>query len=388
MIRFLKVNILIISIILLNASLFGSNFNQNIFKKFPYLIYTGKNNEMKILWQLTNRYPCVLKWGLESLCNERSVKVSEYNKSHQYAIILSDLIPSNRYYYQVKAENIRFKGSFKSAPSVNDSSTAFFVYGDTQFDPAVHNKIAKQIIEFSRKNDFFQTFVLHTGDITDDGAKESFWNRELFNPRYIYILKLLGSFPFQACLGNHDMDYYGNSSLFAKYFSYPFTKGRYWSFDYGPAHFFMFDIFSGYGGVRGYEKFFFEQLDYLKDDLSSTDKEWKFVVLHEPGWTIDKEHNWRVREYLQPICKKYKVDIVFAGHHHLYSRAKVDGVHHITTGGGGGRLSFYKQSIIDDKIIFAKRIHHYCQVVINGKTLHLTAYNLNGVKIDEFEISH
>lgn len=357
------------------------------FKKTPYLIYTGNNRNMKIMWQFYKKDKCTLKWGCDSLHQDRSVKLNEQNKDHLFSYLLSGLLPNKKYYYQIEIYDAKFTGTFISAPGQESSNITFFVYGDTQYGTKVHDQIAANILNFTQNNCSSPTFVLHTGDITDDGSKESYWDRELFHKYYTNIRKLFSSVPFQACLGNHDMDYYCNSTMFAKYFPYPYINGRYWSFDYGPAHFFVFDIYSRYSGREGYEIFFFEQLEYLKNDLSSSNKEWKFIVLHDPGWTADKEYNWRVREYLQPVCTKYKVDIVFAGNHHIYSHAIVDGVHHITTG-GGGRLRLNKPLIKSDNIVTAKSILHYCQTTIIGKKLLLSARGLDGDTIDTFEISH
>ncbi|MBK9777870.1 MAG: hypothetical protein IPP62_16195 [bacterium] len=72
----------------------------------------------------------------------------------------------------------------------------------------------------------------------------------------------------------------------------------------------------------------------------SSNKPWRFVVLHEPGWSAGGGHpnNAAVQAYLQPLFVQYGVSIVFTGHNHYYARAVVDGVNHITTGGGGGPL--------------------------------------------------
>ncbi|MBK9777871.1 MAG: hypothetical protein IPP62_16200 [bacterium] len=48
--------------------------------------------------------------------------------------------------------------------------------------------------------------------------------------------------PFQARMGNHE----GLGILFQKYLPYPFVNGRYWSYDYGPAHFTVVDQYVNY----------------------------------------------------------------------------------------------------------------------------------------------
>jgi hypothetical protein len=38
------------------------------------------------------------------------------------------------------------------------------------------------------------------------------------------------------------------------------------------------------------------------------------------------------------LCEKYKVDIVFSGHEHLFKEKEFGGVQYITSGGGGGMI--------------------------------------------------
>lgn len=82
------------------------------------------------------------------------------------------------------------------------------------------------------------------------------------------------------------------------------------------------------------------EYNWLTNDLASTTKPWKILLFHEPGWSAGGSHanNTTVQTYIQPLCKQYGVDLVLNGHNHYYSRAVVDGVQHITTGGGGAPL--------------------------------------------------
>jgi len=170
--------------------------------------------------------------------------------------------------------------------------------------------------------------------------------------------------------GNHE----GNGDNFRKYFPYPFVEDTYayWSFDYGPAHFAIVDQFViDSGGVIDDD-----QLEWLENDLLASNKPWKFVVLHWPGWSAGGDgpaahHNHtQVQEYVQPLCLRYGVDIVFAGHNHYYARAEVEGIQHVTTGGGGGPLSYLPA--IQPPVVIAERVFHYCEVEIDDDELTLT----------------
>ena len=78
----------------------------------------------------------------------------------------------------------------------------------------------------------------------------------------------------------------------------------------------------------------------MRTDLAASAKPWKFIVLHEPGWSAGGGHgnNTTVQNDIQPLAVQYGVAIVFGGHNHYYARANVSGVTHLTMGGGGAPL--------------------------------------------------
>jgi hypothetical protein len=237
---------------------------------------------------------------------------------------------------------------------------------------------------------------------------------------------------------------------FKKYFPYPFVEHAYWSFDYGPAHFVMVDqYYYAYDKyrlgklkktliqrervIRSYEKKLRKygkrdseedrekaekirkkreealtklteiktkmasleqrigearkiQLAWLENDLASTGKPWKFIVLHEPGWSAGggHENNEEVQEFIQPLAEKYSVSAVFNGHNHYYARAVVNNVQHVTAGGGGA--GFHTPNPEAPNVVVALKAHHFCMVEINGHTLRFTAVKPDGTVIDSFSM--
>jgi hypothetical protein len=177
-------------------------------------------------------------------------------------------------------------------------------------------------------------------------------------------------------MGNHEE----SGELYEKYFPYPFEEGgRYWSFDYGPAHFVMVDQYVDYGAGS-------TQLEWIDNDLDLTDKTWKFVFFHEPGWSAGGHSNEQdVQDYIQPLCEAYGVDMTFAGHNHYYARAWVNGVHHITTGGGGAPLRTPDPDYTPE-VVATSESNHFCKVEIQGNTLTFTAVKPDGTEIDSLSI--
>jgi hypothetical protein len=176
-------------------------------------------------------------------------------------------------------------------------------------------------------------------------------------------------------MGNHD-----GTKLFIKYFPYPYSDTFDWSFDYGPAHFVIIDLYSGTDENS-------PRWQWLRDDLAASTKQWKFILVHEPGWSAGPhENNLVVQTIIHPIAVRYGVAIVFSGHNHYYARASVDGVTYLTSGGGSSPLYDPENGYpnIDVKI----KSYHYLRVEISGDTLTVTALTPQGEQLDQFQISH
>ena len=149
----------------------------------------------------------------------------------------------------------------------------------------------------------------------------------------------------------------------------------------GPAHFAVVDEYTSY--VTGSA-----QYNWLVNDLSSTSKEWVFVMSHEPGYSAGSHpDNTEVQTYLQPLCETYGVDIYFAGHNHYYARCDKNGVKHITTGGGGAPLSTGSAAYSPYVEVYVQA-YHFCKIEINGTQLDLTAKKADGTVIDTFTLNH
>ena len=380
---------LVISLLLLFVTVKAKNFSMNAFensqadnlsstegwsvtRKAPYLIYEGNPQEMTLLWQLTTTGSCTLDWGTDTTYALGSVQTAEYGDDHQHRYTFTGLQPATKYFYKVTAGSDIHKGSFRSAPADTASNLKFLVYGDTRSYPQKHALVAAKILETIRNDQDFQTILLSVGDLVHYGDQESYWDNEFFNPDYPDILNMLAALPYQSCRGNHEQ----SAVLFKKYFPYPFIGGRYWSFDYGSAHFAVVDQYTDYSTGSA-------QLNWLESDLATTTKPWKFLLFHEPGWSAGGHENEKdVQNYIQPLCLRYNVPVVFAGHNHYYSRAVVDDINHITTGGGGAPI--YAADPDYPHVVTAAQVHHFCKINIENDLLYFTVEDINNNQIDYF----
>ncbi|MBM4152668.1 MAG: metallophosphoesterase family protein, partial [Kiritimatiellaceae bacterium] len=274
--------------------------------KGPYLIYTGNPSTMTVLWQTDATQSGTLYWGTSTSYSSGNMSSTEISSSsHQHKKTITGLSPATRYYYKIVVGSTTLTGNFKSAPSSSETDIKFLVYGDTRSNPGDHNTVASRIVDVYTADSAYQTMLLHVGDLANDGNSESSWTRDFFPRNQSSILKMQSSLPIQATMGNHE----GTGTLFKKYFPYPFVGDRYWSFDYGPVHVSVVDQYVGDGNDVTGLILNTAQKNWLINDLSTTTKKFKIILLHHPGWAARGGHdnNNFVMNTLHPIFKQYGV---------------------------------------------------------------------------------
>jgi len=348
-----------------------------VVKKGPYLIYPGDNTQMMVLWQLDATQDCTLEWGTDTNYGN-SVTSSEYGSDHQHQYTITSLVPGAKYYYQVAVDGSYLTGSFLAAPAADAQNVKFLAYGDTRTNPDIHDAVNAQMIATYTADPAYQTFTMLTGDWVANGDNESHWTNQFFNRSWSNTMEMQANLPINGCIGNHE----GSGRVFEKYWPYPYESGgQYWSFDYGPAHIVVLDQYTSY--MPGSP-----QYNWLQNDLANSTAPWKFIQLHEPGWTAGGGHgnNEVVQDHIQPLCETYGVAIVFAGHNHYYARAMVEEVAHITTGGGGAPL--YPPEDGHPNIVAYDGSNHFCKIDIQSGQLTFEAVRLDGATIDTFTMSH
>jgi hypothetical protein len=344
--------------------------------KGPTLIYDGVNTEMGVVWQWSADPTFQLRWGLDTTYSQGSADVTPNDATnHMYGYTIAGLSPGNEYYYQVAVGSQCASGSFHTAPEAGATDVKFFSYGDTRTNGSVHNNLAGQVVSFFQSDPAFQTLNLHVGDwVTGDA--EAYWTSEWFSASYGNIRAQDASLSDLGVRGNHE----GAATYWKRYFPQPWQPGGlYWSFDYGPMHVTMLDQYTAYnaGSV---------QYNWLQTDLAASVKPWKFVVLHEPGWSAGGHgNNVTVQNDLQPLFEQYGVKIVFGGHNHYYARAVVNGVTHLTVGGGGAPL--YPPQSGYPNVVVAISNYSFGTFSIAGDTLTAQIINNSGAVIDSFSIT-
>ena len=377
----------------------NTNFAQSI-KKGPYMIYPNDNSKMTILWQLSSTTTSTLSWGTTTSYGTDQV-VNEYGTDHQFKYTITGLMPSTKYYYKVHFGSTDFTGSFTAAPNSNATVVKFLAYGDTRtYFEDTNDVTGRMLTEVSIDADY-QTFSLHVGDWVNVGKSENDWTTQFFSRTGASSnnLDFHSKVPLMGVRGNHENYTPSKGSEFAtvyyKYFPYTFASGStngddmYYSFDYGPVHIAVLDQYDGnpYQSSIGSV-----QKTWLENDLANSNKPWKFVMVHEPGWsassTTKSEHpnNTDVQNVIQAICIQNGVQVIFGGHNHYYAHSLKDGVHHFTIGGGGAPL--YSPSYTSGGVVqYAEATLHFMKIEVNDKNATLTVVRPDGSIVETINLT-
>lgn len=362
----------------------------------PYLQWATTTG-MTVRWETTRPSTSVVHWAdrVEWVGPKERREPTFANQQVQdgkhrlHEVRIDDLQPDTAYYYRVQSVDDLGRElwgevlSFQTAPGA-ETPFAFAVISDTQGNPQVSGRVAEHAWGL-RPN-----FLLHPGDLVSTGTVKQQWLEHFFSSMKP-LLERVALFPV---LGNHERD----ARFYYDYMSLPAPE-YYYTFEYGNAQFFMLD--SNRKVAPGSEQYAF-----LERELKRSEAEWKIVCYHHPAYTSDENdygNTWygpstrgdlRTRE-LVPLFDEHGVDIVWNGHIHSYERtwplrgdkatAPTEGTVYMVTGGGGGGLElagpirpFFQNTV--------KHGHHFCYVAVNGKTLEMKAFDLEGRLFDTLTI--
>jgi hypothetical protein len=177
-------------------------------------------------------------------------------------------------------------------------------------------------------------FLLHLGDLAYQVGSVAEFDARFFRP----YRRLLARVPLFPTPGNHDLR---RRSVYRTVFA-PVGDGPglHYAFDWGSAHF--ASVASPAVGDDGGAA-----AGWLTTDLAGGGVgPWRVVFLHEPLYTSTGKYTTAgLRAALEPVIEAAGVDLVLAGHAHLYERAlpvcehlRDASVLHVTAGGGNRSL--------------------------------------------------
>ena len=304
----------------------------------------------------------------------------------QYQADLAGLRPNRQYVYSAIVNGQQIGDAqlchFRTAGS---GPLDFLVLGDSgQATPEQFAIASRMALERP-------SFILHVGDIAYmDGTFAQFHSNY-----FQFYSGLMSCVPFFTAPGNHE--YVTNdAAAYLALHSVPQRtvpindRGRYYSFDWGNAHFVSLDSNASLeDAVEGKGR----MLAWLENDLKFTRAFWRIAFFHHPPYATGLNQgdilcSW-AREKIVPILESYGVHVVFSGHEHSYQRSLPvrdnttttpgDGTLYITSGGGGAHLY---PVFAHPLLAVSQSSHHYIRGEMRGTQLTLRAIGIDGIEID------
>jgi hypothetical protein len=242
-------------------------------------------------------------------------------------------------------------------------SVRFAVIGDSGTGERPQLETAAQMA--AAHSQFPFEFVIMLGDNIYGGKSSTDFDRKFEDP---YKPLLDAGVKFYASLGNHDQT---NERLYK-----PFNMDgkRFYSFKRGNAEFFVLD--SNYMDAQ--------QLDWLRKQLDSSHSAWKICYFHHPLYSHARFHgpDLDLRKAIEPLFLEYGVNVVFAGHQHVYERLKPqNGINYFVLGNSGElRPHDLKPSADIAKGFDTDRA--FALVEIAGKQLYFQVISRTGETVD------
>ncbi|GMH34491.1 hypothetical protein BSKO_02325 [Bryopsis sp. KO-2023] len=323
-----------------------------------HLAITGKQGEMLIQWTTKDRGSPRAMWGAESneythsveggtvtyskedLCGAPATEEGWMEPGVFHRALMTDLKPGKTYYYKYGDEEFGFSEefSFVTPPEAGaQDSITFIAFGDMgeKEDPYCTGSI-NTINRLETELD--AQLIIHNGDVGYSMGYVSTW--DLFMEG---IQKVATRIPYMTSVGNHERDWPGTGDRYQglsddsrgecgvpykQRFKMPTPEGKhvYWySFDFGPVHFLVFDTEDAFS--PGSAQYKFIEQDLGKVDRSKTP--WVIAIGHRPVYISSEDPRpiegdnavaKDLRESLEPVFYKHQVSVVLQGHNHSYQR--------------------------------------------------------------------
>ena len=241
----------------------------------------------------------------------------EYTK---HTIKLTNLEPGTKYSYRIGDAELDWwseTGTITTAEGGGEAFTFFYVT-----DPQAQRKD-----QYARFGEVIDTayelypdsrFIVSAGDQVDAGGNVKHWNY------FLNSTDSLLSLPLMPTTGNHEDE----GAVITENFVLPdipeqnLDGGVYYSYDYNGVHFTVLNTNDDEDDKLGEA-----QLNWMVNDIKSSDAKWKIVVLHKAPYSNGSHYDdgevEGIRSQLSALLPYLGVDMVLQGHDHVYLRTDV-----------------------------------------------------------------
>lgn len=241
----------------------------------------------------------------------------------RHIINISGLKAGTKYSYRV-GNAAKGWWSETGTIEIEDSTdtTSFIHVSDQQSQSAQQYETFSNVLSTAFKMFPQSKFIINTGDNTDNGDDFKEW-QWMFNTASSTLMNTV----MMSASGNHEG--YGTNAIVDNYAisnapEQDVTSGIYYSFDYNNVHFAVLnsnDLDEDTNGLSD------KQIEWLKNDMNNSDKDWKFVAIHKAAYSDGSHYKDKdvkaIRKQLSTLMPQLGIDMVFQGHDHVYLRTDV-----------------------------------------------------------------
>ncbi|MCQ2484983.1 MAG: metallophosphoesterase [Clostridia bacterium] len=237
---------------------------------------------------------------------------------NRHIVKVSGLEAGKTYFYRIGDASRNWwsqTGSFKTENGGDE--TSFIHIGDPQSQSAKqYDTFAALIAKAYEMYD--SDFIIDTGDNVDHGDNFRQWQWFLDEASDTLMNTAL-----MSAAGNHEEK---GSFAIDKNFVYSnvpeqdVEEGIYFSFDYNNVHVAILNT----NNLDKDDSLNDEQIEWLKDDMQSSNADWKFVAFHKAMYSNGSHYKdddvCEIRDELCELMPQLGIDMVFQGHDHVYLR--------------------------------------------------------------------
>jgi hypothetical protein len=338
--------------------------------KGPYLTGLSESG-VEVRFELDGVEPAAIEVGLDGIHAAPSRTFEDHTRAAMHVVRASQLAAATRYGYVVVVDGKAVgRGTFTTAPKQDSGAgLKFLVYGDDRTDPTAHAAVARELA--STPSDF----LVNTGDMVEDGGRAEDWQsffdieRQLLRDRAIFV-----------AIGNHELYDDRAGANFARYFGFSSPNGGvepYATLRLSCVRFFFLN--SSHDWSSGDER------QWLERELDRSDSEpgliWRIAVMHQGPWSSGPHgaNAMLVAAHVPELLAAHRVDLLFAGHDHIYERGDSAGMKYVISGGGGAPL--YRASKIASTRK-AESTYHFVEVTTASEAIRVLARRIDGSVLD------
>ena len=327
-------------------------------------------------------------------------------KVYVYTAQLSGLTPEANYEYRAGYEGSRTDWHRLNTPVSNEDFKVLIFPDSQSSDYSGWEALAQTAYNNNKDASLF----INMGDLVDNGYDLSQWNA-WFNA----VTPMIENIPFAPVMGNHEtytLEWQvGAPTPYLTFFNLPgggsdLQKG-YYSFDYGDVHFTVLNSQTD-ELAKFNPNLMAEQLEWLRNDLASTQSKWKIVLMHKDVLRYaftDRPNNFDPAtvqftpwaEQLMQVFDEFNVDAVLTAHLHTYRRRvplknftpDASGTTYILTGVAGSvrYANLWQRNPADAALAPQPEDANYLTLEKTANSLTFKAFLPNGTEFDSVTIT-